>query len=198
MPKTNLLGSILLSAGVPLNVLRFAEDYKIQLATAFYTKDGENKSIPINKQQAFLEQSNVLLGSSNRVILIYSSTNINCARAIALRVFIGFINSETMPVWHFTDDSFGVKNDELITALKIKPHIPFVVLDDLSIYMSVNKCEKVTRILRTVNCPIILIMNGKKPFTYCQERLGITPNFIIRAENSPSKNNNVSDKSERI
>jgi hypothetical protein len=111
-------------------------------------------------------------------------------------MFVRFIGREIKPVWHMPSDDFGIKNDELLAQLKLFAKIPLIVLDNLSTFMGNSKCEKVTAIMSIADCPILLVVNGKKPFNICVERLGFYPDFIIRPENGYKRVQ--SDKSERF
>jgi hypothetical protein len=184
MGKLNLLGSILANSGVPKSVLKFAEDYTPVYANAPYFKNNENKQLPPTKQELFVQNSFDIMIDEPKRILMYSTDNVNCARAVALRMYIQFMDQKSPCIWHNPTDDFNYKQDDAIIALKTKPNIPLIVLDNLSTFMQAGKIEKVSRIVSKADCPVFLIISGKKPFTFCIERLGITPDFIIRAENN--------------
>ncbi len=195
MGELNIIGAVLVNSGVPKQILRFTQGYTPLYAAAPYNKNGESKQLSPAKQADFVNNTHISLKTPKR-ILIYSSDNIDCARAIAVRMLLEFIGKPTKPVWHLPSDEFGIKNDPLLAQLKLGAKVPLIVLDNLSTFMGTSKCEKITATLALADCPVLLIINGKKPFNFCVDRLGFYPDFIIRPELNVKRVQ--TDKSERF
>ncbi len=197
MSKLNIIGAILSNCGVPISVMKFTESYTPILVPAPYVKNGEARKLSTIKQQDFIDNAFNILNDKPMQGLFYSSDNINCARAMALQIMVKFIGMTNPPAWHLPTEDFGIKSDTLLRSMAINENIPLIVLDGLNVFMNSSKSEKVTRIISLANCPVICIVSGKNPFNYCIERLGFTPQFIIRAEPEYKRAVTVS-KSERI